>query len=472
MKIFNYKKNNITLLYTNSTFDTNLLCNVNKVNPLGAIIAGRVSSSLVLLDNFIRLKKIIDKNSTLGLEIYGYHGCKKLVMKINANGEMFYDSDSLYSLFKNTEDSSSMNVSNFMCGDNKSNLLIHLFEESNGKVENLVQRYNNCNYLTSNSGNISDEFSLILKMFGFSRSALSIGVDFNFNTFNVISSGAYWYIIEDDNFNASFLGEHIKTLPQIKDLLPKNNYNDINIIDEIIGDFNLDFVNLDYYAFNFNAFSKKIYDKSLLPRVIKGLKLDTKNDYIKLEKADYNPNLKDFAFNVHNCDNTLLEYRDLKIPVIGIFNIGDNVKSVLFNLNIELSDKSEIVNDCDNEFRESFINILSLFSDVNVKIWVDNMDVTLTGSSMSASIYYGIFCLLNNLEIDSNRVFSANIDKYGNTHFISSVIFKLRCAISYGIQRFYLPFENKKEIESKLCDFEKDLIDIKYFGNIKKELSK
>lgn len=467
MKIRKYQINNgeLTLYYTNTTFEVNLLTNNNLVNGLGAIVCGRITSSLVLLDSLLRENNIIDQNDTLELEIVNDFNGFKTIAKVNSYGEMFYNSDTLHASYSNQKNSTIMDVSSFMC-PNDSTLLIQLLARNKQKVINLCQKHSNKFYWTSKSGNISDEFSTILTNLGVKRTALSVGVEYVFNEFYTKGSGALLVIANVDNEDKlNQYAKYIKSLPQIKDIIEQSKSIEQQEEKIIFKNYEPNRLDVKYYSYNFKAFEQNYYQKEKLINSFKILNITP--NYAQLANVLYSSNEQKLVESCKQAKSAIYKPQNINIPVIGIFEQNEYIHSLLLDLKLEISPKLQINNPYDDEFAQAINNVLTLFDNkINVSIGFENQKIKLSGSSLSLTLYYAIKTLLKKRPIRNDLIFSANLDSLGNVKFISSLIFKIRCAIKYGYKYFICSIENKKEVEAKLFGIEKTQINIIYINHI------
>lgn len=468
MKIKEYTvdNNNFHCFWVDSTFEVNLLTNNNKVNPLGAIVCGRVISAFTIIDSLLRKQNLINENSTLELNIVGTHGCSNLQVLINEFGEMYFNSDALVSFYTGSNGNTEMDVSQFMCGENFDDLMIRLVEHQQHTKINLCDKYDNCEFWVSNSGNISDEFTLILNKFSFTKTALSVGVEYDFAKFKTQTSGALLYIAKtnDEKVLLDF-SKHIKNLEQIKDLFKNQDYDEDKITKKIVGNYSFLFNKNYYYTFNFASFLKPSYDKTNVINAFK--KLNMNPNYAQIVNANYSSNFDLLVKSCQNSPSKIYSHKDINFGVIGIYETNDYIKSALLNLNIEFSDELVINNDYDEEFYQSCINVLNLFNnEFAMNIGFDNHNIKLSGSSLSCSMFYKLYCLKYKLQPNTYWIFSGNLDKYGNVKYVSSLIFKVKAAISNSYPVFITSIENKKELEHKLLAIEKSKIKIVYIENI------
>lgn len=467
MKIQKYSLNNNSVLayYTNTTFEVNLLTNTNLVNGLGAIVCGRITSSFIILDQILRENNLISNDCILKLEIVNDLTGYKTIIMSNQHGELFYKSDTLHAPYQQYNGKTKMDVSNFMC-PNDSKLLIQIAQIKENSITNMCDLLTNDFYWTSSSGNISDEFTLIFKKFGFEKTAVSVGVEYEFTKFKTLSSGALIFISQTNDVN--MLKKYVKNItkiPQIKDIIKKANYNMKKTCDIIFKDFQYILTDEVYYSFSFKSFLETNYSKNNLMNAFNFENI--KPNYAQIANVLYSHDLEKLKQSCRNASSIIQSHKDINLPVVGIFEKDDYVYNILLNLNLKLSSELKIINKYDQEFLKSVTNVLSLFKeDVNVEISFDNEQLKLSGSSLSLGLYFAIKAKLEKKQIRNDIIFSANLDSYGYLRYVSSLIYKVKCAIKYGYKYFVCSIENKKELEDKLLNIEKQKIKIIYLENV------
>lgn len=160
--------------------------------------------------------------------------------------------------------------------------------------------------------------------------------------------------------------------------------------------------------------------------------------------------------NTNKSRSVIIKREKTNCGVVGVYEESGVIRTSVFILNVELSDKLTIVNDCDEDFYNSCKNILHLLNDeVNIRVSLNNLKLTLAGSSLSCSIFYVIYCKIHKIVPNFNWMFSGNLDQYGNVKYVNSLIYKVKCAIKNSYSVFYTSVENKLELESKLLMQEK-----------------
>lgn len=381
-------KNNFNFYYVDTTYELTKLNEYKELSALSTIIVGRLLSGVILLDNILR------NNYFTGDVIYEYGneniGLYQIKVSQNKNISLFLEKPNLNTKdeFKNGE----VDIGRIVNGPNKIGVFFSIFDEQQKQVLNI----NEISIFKSNYGSISEDLVAYLNAIGMSKVAVSLGVEVERDAQTQIScSGGFICHVYNEYQNENVIIQVRKDLnnsADIKTLQNKYQHADEEIIKSVLSNFEK--FNIKITPYSFNSKQNQIFD----------------NYYCLNQRNTYND------FILIGVDE------EQKQNVCFWSNLIDGREILLENTNL------------DNFFSKP------------VKLFVSKQTPksVFSGTSMQLGIY--VWKRYQNPRFSG----SGSIDVYGNVHYVANLESKIICANKIGLIKFYVPLENKNEVEHLL----------------------